>query len=87
MFSFVLFTIALAIIRMTYRRITKDTNIPKEVKKRFRNVFGGNIPAEARPVDNVDSMGFGSSSNKNDNGENFIISSANKDSSVQDEEK
>ena len=88
LFSFILFSIAVAIIRMTFRRVTKDTNIPKEIKNRFRNVFGGNPgPNEARPVDNVDSMGFGSGSNKNDAGENFIISSGNKDNSINDEER
>ena len=71
-FAFVVFTVGLAILRTMYNRMAGKTNIKKEVKKRFKNVFGKNDQAQA--ADRVDNMGFGANDRANgQNAENLII--------------
>jgi hypothetical protein len=38
--SFIIFTIAVAVVRNLYRAHAGKTNIKKQIKKRFRKVFG-----------------------------------------------
>jgi hypothetical protein len=38
--SFIIFTIAVAVVRNLYRAHVGKTNIKKSIKKRFRKVFG-----------------------------------------------
>ena len=45
--SFLIFTIALAVVRSMFRQATAGKNIQKEIKKRLRRVVGGPNDREA----------------------------------------
>jgi len=55
--AFIIFTVAVSVLRRQFARMGDRTNVPKEIRKRFQNVFGsGNNQAR---VDDVDNHGMG----------------------------
>lgn len=76
--AFVIFTVALAIVRRQFGHLAKKTNVRKEVKKRFGGLFGtpnahGAGNANNRRPEDVDNLGFGADSKKgNQRDENLI---------------
>lgn len=46
--SFVIFSVALAVIRNLYRNVTGRKNIKKEFKRRFKRAIGNDIEGEQR---------------------------------------